>query len=83
MSVIEKISRMSNSGCDDNVSMDYIQKNLKILECELNGDKYEEPKNHSFNFCIDCNLEMLMDSQKSILVCTRCGLCRYYPVYVR
>ena len=25
---------------------------------------------------------MLIDSQKSILVCTNCGLCEYYPVYV-
>ena len=26
---------------------------------------------------------MLSDSQKSILVCTKCGLCEYYPVYVK
>ena len=25
---------------------------------------------------------MLLDSQKSILVCAKCGLCEYYPVYV-
>ena len=25
---------------------------------------------------------MLLDSQKSILVCTKCSLCEYYPVYV-
>ena len=25
---------------------------------------------------------MLLDSQKSILVCTKCGSCEYYPVYV-
>ena len=25
---------------------------------------------------------MLLDSQKSILVCTKCGLCEYYPAYV-
>ena len=25
---------------------------------------------------------MLIDSQKSFLVCTNCGLCEYYPVYV-
>ena len=25
---------------------------------------------------------MLIDYQKSILVCTKCGLCEYYPVYV-
>ena len=44
MLVIEEISRMSSSGCDDDVLMDYIQKNLDALECELNGDEYKEPK---------------------------------------
>ena len=83
MSVIEEISRMSKSGCDDNRLMNYIQNNFDILDCELNGDEYEEPKNHSYNFCIDCNNEMLIDYQKSILVSTNCGLCEYYPAYVR
>ena len=80
MSVIEEISReisrMSNSGCDDDVLMNYIQRNFEILDCELNGDKYEEPKKHNYNFCIDCNKEMLIDNQNSILVCTNCGLCK-------
>ena len=31
---------------------------------------------------MDCNLEMLIDYQKSTLVCRKCGLCEYYPVYV-
>ena len=44
MSVMEEISRMSNSGCDDDVLMNYIQNNFDILDCELNGDKYEEPQ---------------------------------------
>ena len=48
-----------------------------------NGEEYKEPKKHNRNFCIDCNLEMLIDYQKSILVCTNCGLCEYYPVYVK
>ena len=82
MSVMEKISRMSNSGCDDDVLMNYIQENFDILEFELNGNEYEEPKKHDYNFCKECNLEMLIDYQKSILVCTNCGLCEYYPVYV-
>ena len=73
MSATEEVSRMSNSGCDDDVLMNYIQKNFEILDCELNGDEYEEPKKH--NFCKDCNLEMLIDYQKSILVCTNCGSC--------
>ena len=53
-----------------------------MLDCELNGDKYEEPKKHNYSFCADCNLEMLIDYQKSISVCTNCGLCEYYQVYV-
>ena len=79
--VEEKISRMSNSACDDTL-LNYISENYYEIECEFNGDEYKEPKKHNYNFCIDCNLEMLIDSQKSILVCTNCGLCEYYPVYV-
>ena len=82
MSVIEEISRMSSSGSDDDVLIDYIQKNLDVLECELNGKEYKEPKKHNRNFCMDCSLEMTVDCQKSTLVCTKCGLCEYYPVYV-
>ena len=83
MSVIEEISRMSNSSCDDDILMNYIQKNFEILDGELNGDECEEPKKHKYDFCKDCNLEMLIDYQKSILVCTNCSLCEYYQVYVR
>ena len=36
MSVIEKISRMSNSGCHHDVLMNYVQNNFDILDCELN-----------------------------------------------
>ena len=43
MTVIEEISKMSNSGCDDDVSMDYICDNYD--ETELNGEEYKEPKN--------------------------------------
>ena len=69
MSVIEKISRMSNR-CDDDVIMNYVQNNFDILDCELNGDECEEPKKHNYNFCKDCNLEISIDYQKSILVYT-------------
>ena len=62
--------------------MDYIDKHHDEIECELNGDEYEEHKKRDRNFCIDCNMEMTIDYQKSTLVCTRCGLCEYYPVYV-
>ena len=78
MTVIEEILRMSNSDC-----VDYIWYNSDILECELNGEEYKEPKKHNRNFCIECSLVMLIDYQKSILVCTNCGLCDYYPVYLR
>ena len=72
---------MSNNGCDDDVLMDYIQKNLDALECELNGEEYKKPKNHNRNFCTDCNLEMTIDCQKSTLVFTNCGLSQLNQVY--
>ena len=78
---MEKIWKLSKDGCDD-VLLDYMYENYDEIECELNGDEYEKPKKHNRNFCIVCNLEMLIDYQKSILVCTNCGLCDYYPVYV-
>ena len=63
--------------------MNYIYENHDELECELNGDEYKEPKKHKHNFCIDCNLEMLIDYERSILVCTKCGVFEYYPVHVQ
>ena len=42
----------------------------------------KEPKKHNRNFCIDCNVIKTIDYQKSTLVCMKCGLCEYYPVYV-
>ena len=62
--------------------MNYICDNYDEIECELDGDEYKEPKRHNYDFCVASNKEMLLDSQKSILVCTKCGLCEYYPVYV-
>ena len=82
MSVIEEISKLLKNGCDDDVLLNYIYENHEELECELNGDEFKEPKKHKRNFCIDCNLEMLIDYQESVLVCTNCGLFTYYPVYV-
>ena len=82
MSVIEEISKLLKNGCDDDVLLNYIYENHDELECELNGDEFKEPKKHKRNFCIDCNLEMLIDYQESVLVCTNCGLFTYYPVYV-
>ena len=63
--------------------VEYIYENHDELECELNGEVYEKPKKHKRNFCIDCNLEMLIDYEKSILVCTKCGVFEYYPVHVQ
>ena len=73
---------MPKSGCDDKELLDYIYENYNEIERELNGDEYKEPKKHDRNLCIDCNLEMTIDYQKSTLVCTSCGLCEYYPVCV-
>ena len=81
MSVIEGISIMSKSGCDDKELLDYIYENYDEIECELNGDEYKEPK-HDRSVCIDCNMEMTTDYQKSTLVCKKCGFFEYYPVYV-
>ena len=57
-------------------------RNYDEIECELNEDEYVEPNKRHYNLCIECNLEMLIDRQKSTLVCTNCGLCEYYPVHV-
>ena len=81
MSVIEEISIMSKSGCDDKKLLDYIYENYDEIECELNGDEHKEPK-HYRNHCIDCNMEMTIDCQEPTLVCKKCGLFEYYPVYV-
>ena len=75
---MEKISKLSK----DDALLNYICENYDEIECELNGNEYKEPKKHKRNFCIDCNLEMLIDYQQSILVCTNCGVFEYYPVYV-
>ena len=82
MLFIEEVSRMSKSGYSDMELLEYINEHFDEIECELNGEEYKEPKKHKRNFCIDCNLEMLIDYQKSILVCIKCGVFEYYPVYV-
>ena len=73
---------MSKSGYSDRELLEYIDKHYDEIECELNGEKYKEPKKHNRNFCIDCNMVKTIDYQKSTLVCMKCGLCEYYPVYV-
>ena len=82
MLFIEEVSRMSKCGCSDMEILEYIGEHFDEIECELNGEVYEEPKKHDRNLCIDCNVVKTIDYERSILVCTRCDLCEYYPVYV-
>ena len=82
MVIIEEVSMMSKSGYNNRELLEYIDKHYDEIECELNGEEYREPKKGDHNFCIDCNMEMTIDYQKLTLVCTKCGLCEYYPVYV-
>ena len=81
MLVMEEISKLLKNGCDDAL-LDYICENYDETEFELNGDEYKEPKKHNYDFCVACNKEMLLQYRKSILVCRKCGLCEYYPVYI-
>ena len=82
MSYIEEISWMSKSGYSDIELLEYIDKHFDEIECELNGEEYKEPKEHDRYFCIDCKLSKIVDYERSTLVCTKCGLCEYYTVYV-
>ena len=82
MYAIKAISMMSKSGYSDRELLEYIDKHYDEIECELNGEEYKEPKKRDRYFCMDCKLRKMVDYQKSTLVCTRCGLCEYHPVYV-
>ena len=82
MSIIKEVSWMSKSGYSDRELLEYIDKHYDEIECELNGEVYEEPKKSDHNFCIKCKLRKIVDYKRSTLVCTNCGLCEYYPVYV-
>ena len=82
MSIIEEVSRMSKSGCSDMELLEYIDEHYDEIECELNGEVYEEPKKHDRYLCMDCKLRKIVDYEKSILVCTKCGVFEYYPVHV-
>ena len=82
MSIIEEVSWMSKSGYNDRELLEYIDKHYDEIECQLNGEKYKEPKKRDHNLCIDCNMVKTIDYQKSTFICTNCGLCEYYPVYV-
>ena len=82
MLIIEEVLRMSKSGYNNKELLDYIDKHYDEIECELNGEEYKEPKKRDRYFCMDCKLRKIEDYERSILTCTRCGLCEYYPVYV-
>ena len=82
MSYIEEVSWMSESGYSDIELLEYINKHFDEIECEFNGEEYKEPKKHNHYFCMDCKLRKIVDYERSILVCTKYGLCEYYPVYV-
>ena len=81
MSVMEKISKLSKDGCDDAL-LNYICENYEEIECELNGEEFKEPKKRDRYFCMGCKLRKIVDYERSILVCTKCGVFEYYPVYV-
>ena len=80
MPIIE-VLWMFKSGYNDRELLEYIDKHYDEIECEVNGNEHKEPKRNC-NLCINCNMKMTIDYQKSTLVCTNCGLCEYYPVDV-
>ena len=95
MSVMEKISKLLKNGCDDDVLLNYIYENHDELECELNGDEYDDelecelngdeyevPKKRDRYFCMGCKLRKIVDYERSILVCTKCGVFEYYPIHM-
>ena len=82
MSIIEEVSRMSKSGDTDIELLEYINEHFDEIECEFNGEEYKEAKKRDRYFRIGCKLRKTVDYERSILVCTKCGLCEYYPVYV-
>ena len=72
----------SKNGYSDRELLEYIDKHYDEIECELNGEEYKDPKKRDYNFCMGCRLKKTVDCKRSILTCTKCGLCEYYPVYV-
>ena len=83
MLFIEEVSRMSKCGCSDMELLKYIYEHFDEIECELNGEMYEEPKKCDRYFCIECKLRKVVDYERSTLACTKCGVFEYYPVHVQ
>ena len=82
MSILETISMMSKCDYTDKELLEYIDKHYDSIECELNGEEYKEPKKCDRYFCMGCKLRKIVDYERSTLVCTKCGVFEYYPVYV-
>ena len=82
MSILETISMMSKRGYSDRELLEYIDKHYDEIEHELNGEVYEEPKKRDRYFCMGCKLRKIVDYERSTLVCTKCGVFEYHPVYV-
>ena len=79
MSILETISKF---GYSDIELLEYIDKHYDEIECELNGEMYEEPKKRDRYFCMGCKLRKIVDYERSTLVCTKCGVFEYYPIHV-
>ena len=77
---------MSKNGYSDIELLEYIDKHHDEIECELSGEEYItegwEPKMRDRYFCMGCKLRKIVDYERSTLVCTKCGVFEYYPVYV-
>ena len=86
MLFIEEVSRMSKRVYSDMELLEYINEHYDEIECELNGEEYItegwEPKKRDRYFCMGCNLRKKVDYERLTLVCTKCGVFEYYPVYV-
>ena len=80
MSILETISKC---GYTDEELLEYIDEHYDEIECELSGEVYEESKKHDRYFCTDCKSRKIVDYERSILVCTKCGVFEYYPVHVQ
>ena len=80
MSILETISKCCYT---DEELLEYIDEHFDEIECELNGEEYEEPKKCDRYFCIDCKSRKIVDYERSILVCTKCGVFEYYSVHVQ
>ena len=82
MLFIEEVLWMSKSGYSDMELLEYINEHYDEIECELNGEEGWEPKKRDHYFCMGCKLRKIVDYERSTLVCTKCGVFEYYPVYV-